>query len=75
MIPYLIGFLFIFLLLLYSSPENQKEYRKLLYVWWIYVMLLCALRDMLGGFDGYIYCEIFDLSAEDLLKGIPFTHT
>ena len=75
MIPYLIGFLFIFLLLLYSSPEKQKEHRKLLYVWWIYVMLLCALRDMLGGFDGYIYGEIFDLTAEDLRKGIPFNHT
>lgn len=37
----------------------------------LFVALVCGLGDMLGGYDRYIYGEIFDVTADDRTRGVP----
>lgn len=44
----------------------------------IYISGLClfvGLGDMLGGYDRYIYGEIFDNTADQIKEGVPFYET
>ena len=54
------------------KAEQQEEKRGILAAVIAFICLICGLRDMLGGYDNYIYGEIFDLTALDLRRGIPF---
>ena len=44
--------------------------------WLIGILLLLALvvglGDMLGGYDRYIYCDLFDSNADRIRAGGPF---
>ena len=53
------------------KPEQQKDKKGLLIVIVAFVCLVCGLRDMLGGYDNYIYGEIFDSTAQDIRMGYP----
>ena len=57
-------------------PEQQRNKNGLLIAVIAFIALVCGLRDMLGGYDNYIYGEIFDATASDLREGVnPFQTT
>ena len=53
---------------------SQREYLKNGVI--IFLLALLALfvgfADMLGGYDRYIYCELFDRNADLIRSGGPF---
>lgn len=51
-------------------PQEQKKRLGLLMAVVAFIGLVCALRDMLGGYDNYIYGEIFDATARDIRIGV-----
>lgn len=55
------------------KPEQQKDRKDLLIAIVTFVCLVCGLRDMLGGYDNYLYGEIFDATAMDLRMGYPIS--
>ena len=75
MFPYLlvlvVGSLYFFL------GKNLAQNKKLLLFFFLYVSLFIGLGDMIGGYDRYIYGEIFD-SIADWVRGrnrfIDFTY-
>jgi hypothetical protein len=60
MFPYL--FLFAFAAYLYL---NQNASKITLGVFSFFMILICGFRDMIGGFDVYIYAEIFENINKD----------
>ena len=67
---YIIAYLGILWLSLLNN--NTKISRRLFIVWTIFIMLICGLRDMLGGYDSYIYGEVFDTVADEVTNDVPF---
>lgn len=53
------------------EPELQSEKRGAFAAIIAFICLVCGLRDMLGGYDNYVYGEIFDRTALDLQRGVP----
>lgn len=66
MTVYIIALLVILYFVLTYGPQQQQKRKKLLGWWVFYIALIIGFRDMLGGYDPYIYGEIFDRSADDL---------
>lgn len=71
MLIYLLIFIFILYLALFRASKAMRH-DKLLLIWAICAALVCGLRDMLGGYDSYIYGEVFDVVADDITNGVPF---
>lgn len=57
---------------LFIEPEKQSQHTFWFVLLVVFIALICGLRDMLGGYDNYIYGQVFDLTATDIKKGIPF---
>ena len=57
------------------KPKEQSERKGLLALVVAFIAIVCGLRDMLGGYDNYIYGEIFDATARDLRNGVDFYAT
>lgn len=72
MAVYLIAYLSILFITLIYQKINRKTTVILLAIWTVYVGLVCGLRDMLGGYDSYIYAEVFDATSDELDRGVPF---
>lgn len=78
MLIYILLFLTVALTALSISPQKQYKRENILLFYFAvaFAALTCGLRDMLGGYDSYIYGEIFDSTAERLKDGQPaFTTT
>ena len=78
MLIYILLFLTVALTALSISPQKQYKRENILLFYFAvaFAALTCGLRDMLGGYDSYIYGEIFDTTAERLKDGQPaFTTT
>lgn len=72
MIIYIILFFIPIILYFYYKDNNKKSY-KLFLIFFIVLALFVGLGDMLGGYDRYIYGELFDNLADQLRIGIPTT--
>lgn len=48
--------------------KNMKNKRQLAFVFMI-MALIVGFGDMLGGYDRYVYCELFDRTADDVIAG------
>lgn len=75
MLVYIVGLLVIFFLVLNIKPSEQRQKYGLLALWVVYVALVCGLADMLGGYDRYIYAQVFDNTADDRADGINIFST
>lgn len=53
-----------------TGQYAQKTSQVVLGFLMLFVALVCGLGDMLGGYDRYIYGEIFDATADDRAQGI-----
>ena len=72
---YIVAYLIILFLVLTREKYKTKQKHTLLIFWSIFIALICGLRDMLGGYDSYIYAEVFDSTSNQLDAGIPFYRT
>ena len=72
MLVYLIAYLSILYIVFRSQYNSTRRINSLLVVWIIYIELICGLRDMLGGYDSYIYGEVFDNTSDGIDRGLPF---
>ena len=59
MIPYLLLFLFASVLY-YSETESHKISNNILILFGLVVVCFIGFRDMIGGFDVYIYGEVYE---------------
>lgn len=75
MLIYIIELLIILSLVLFVSSSEYNKYKKLVVFWVFFIALVCGLGDMLGGYDRYIYGEIFDGTADDRARGINLLNT
>lgn len=55
----------------FVPAQEQNKRTGLLFAVVMTAGLICGLGDMLGGYDRYIYGEIFDNAAIDLRNGVP----
>ena len=72
MIIYIILFLIPAILYFYYKDNKQASYKPFLF-FFISLAVFVGLGDMLGGYDRYIYGELFDNLADQLKIGIPIT--
>lgn len=70
MIIYIILFLIPVIFFLYYKDNKQASYKPFLF-FLIFLALFVGLSDMLGGYDRYIYGELFDNLADQLKAGTP----
>ena len=70
MIIYIILFLIPAILYFYYKDNKQASYKPFLF-FLIFLALFVGLSDMLGGYDRYIYGELFDNLADQLKAGTP----
>ncbi len=66
MIVYLIPYVFILMLVINSRNISSKQATSFLAIFIIIIGSICGFRDMLGGYDSYIYAEVFDATADDI---------
>ena len=66
MLIYILLFITVALPAFLISPQNQEKRKNIITFYAVVVCatLTCGLRDMLGGYDSYIYGDIFDSTAE-----------
>ena len=70
MIYYIVIF---FLTTILSWTTNDKKVPKsFFFIFCICVGLFVGMADMLGGYDRYIYCEVFQSLRENVLEGVLF---
>ena len=72
MIIYIILFFIPVILYFYYKNEKLASYKPFLF-FFISLAVFVGLGDMLGGYDRYIYSELFDNLADQLKIGIPIT--
>ena len=70
MIIYIGIFLVPTIFYLYYRNKKQVSYKLFLF-FFIFLALFVGLSDMLGGYDRYIYGELFDNLADQLKAGTP----
>ena len=69
MILYLLWFFTAVIICFYTLPHNPKEQITIVTYYLVALGLFVGLSDMLGGFDRYIYGELFDRMADDTRAG------
>ena len=72
MIIYIILFLIPVILYFYYKDNKQASYKPFLF-FFILLAVFVGLGDMLGGYDRYIYGDLFDNLADQLKIGIPIS--
>ena len=70
MIIYIILFLIPVIFFFYYKDNKQASYKPFLF-FFVFLALFVGLSDMLGGYDRYIYGELFDNLADQLKAGTP----
>ena len=70
MIIYIILFLIPVIFFFYYKDNKQASYKPFLF-FFVFLALFVGLSDMLGGYDRYIYGELFDNLANQLKAGTP----
>ncbi len=69
MILYLLWFFTAVIICFYALPLNKKEQTTLATYYLVALGLFIGLADMLGGYDRYIYGELFDAMADVTNEG------
>lgn len=75
MILYLSIFLAIALIYVFSIGTDAARSKGLLFAMMLFLGLFVGISDMLGGYDRYIYAELFDSMCDDLSFGFPLSRT
>ena len=57
-------------ILAWLNTGNTKVSKPFFFTFCLCIGLFVGLSDMLGGYDRYIYCEVFEIMHENITKGI-----
>lgn len=68
MYPYLIVF-FLTSILALASFSNKSKPKSFFFFYVVAIGVFVGLSDMLGGYDRYIYAEVFTSNAEGIVEG------
>lgn len=71
-------YVILFLMILFPmiSPSDNRSVRNSVFFFEVLAAaLLCGISDMMGGFDRYIYGQIFDNTAQDIRAGWSLENT
>ena len=68
---YILFFLVAFMAFCGGGKENRSKVFLMIYTGALALFVGCS--DMLGGYDRYIYAELFDSMANDINFGLPMT--
>lgn len=71
-------YIYIFILttiLSWIYTNNTKTPKALFFFFCLCIALFVGMSDMLGGYDRYIYSEVFQDMHRNISKGILFSHT
>lgn len=74
MLPYYLVFVFAIIYLQFAKGEKRTD-SKYLAIFMTSLALFVGLGDMIGGYDRYIYGELFDRVADNLWSGNLFDST
>ena len=69
---YILLFFIPVILYFYYNKKQQVPYKPFI-IFFVALALFVGLGDMLGGYDRYIYGDLFDNLADQLRIGIPTT--
>lgn len=69
MIPYLL--VFVIALAYYLSSQGNRQSSGALLCFFAYLAIFIGLGDMIGGYDRYIYGEVFDTIADEIRSDDP----
>ena len=58
--------------LAWGHNSNTKVSKPFFFAFCLSIGLFVGLADMLGGYDRYIYCEVFQDMHENVTKGVFF---
>lgn len=75
MIIYIIVFAAVVLTYLLTYGNNYSRSKGVLFGMMAFLALFVGMSDMLGGYDRYIYCELFDSMSDSVVVGIPLQET
>ena len=59
--------------LAWTNSDNKKISKSNFFCFCLSLSLFVGLADMLGGYDRYIYSEVFQSMHENVVKGILFS--
>ena len=59
--------------LAWTNSDNKKISKSIFFCFCLSLSLFVGLADMLGGYDRYIYSEVFQSMHENVVKGILFS--
>ena len=70
-LPFIIALIYYF-----STQKNNYHSDKLLALYFLYLALFIGFGDMIGGYDRYIYGEVFDYISDAVQgKGVKLSDT
>ena len=72
MIPYYLVIVFAFIYYYYALRTNKEHSKVLFALFLLCLAIFVGIGDMQGGYDRYIYCELFDDTANTIRKGLSF---
>ncbi|MDY6131325.1 MAG: EpsG family protein [Prevotella sp.] len=70
MFVYIFELILVFVCALYFTSAKLQQQKAVLAVIVLFVALVCGLGDMLGGYDRYIYGEVFDTTVDERASGV-----
>lgn len=77
-IPPMLIYIILILIMLFAMlfPSDRKGTRNTVFIFEILALtLVCGMSDMMGGYDRYIYCDVFDSTARDIRHGLDLSTT
>ena len=75
MLTYILVLFAVILLYLLTYDGEKAQSKGILLGMMLFLGLFVGLSDMLGGYDRYIYCDLFDSLCDSVAAGIPLQET
>ncbi|MGM9813181.1 MAG: EpsG family protein [Muribaculaceae bacterium] len=75
MLTYILVLFAVILLYLLTYDSEKAQSKGILFGMMLLLGLFVGISDMLGGYDRYIYCELFDGLCESVSDGVPLQET
>ena len=75
MLTYILVLFAVILLYLLTYDGEKSQSKGILMCMILFLALFVGMSDMLGGYDRYIYCELFDGMCDSLAENVPLHET
>ena len=75
MFTYILVLFAVILLYLLTYDGEKAQSKGILLGMMLFLGLFVGISDMLGGYDRYIYCELFDVLCDSKAENVPLHET